>query len=134
MEDYLKGAENQHRSASVDVETMIVTMNHVTQFDNGEKKYMKTIVDLSGETKADILLNAATNYLIQVLRSRAIKPNKPSEIKEDVAMRPCDYPASKGGGKVDPKVAAQRAAVKMSPEARAELILELQKMNKEEKK
>ena len=132
MEDYLKGAENQHRSASV--KGKVVTMNHVTKFDNGEQKYMKTVVDLSGETDEDIYLNAATNYLIQVLRPRAIKPNKPSEIKEDVAMRPCDYPASKGGGKVDPKVAAQRAAVKMSPEARAELILELQKMNKEEKK
>lgn len=127
MEDYLKGAENQHRSASV--KGKVVTMNHVTKFGNGEKKYMKTIIDLSNESEGDILLNAATNYLIQVLRPRAIKPSKPADIDETKKMRPCDYPASKGGGKVDPKVAAQRAAMKMSPEERAELIIELNAMN-----
>ena len=126
MEDYLKGAENQHRTSSV--VDQVVTLNHVTKFSNGEQKYMKTVVDLSGETSDDILLNAATNYLIQVLRPRAIKPNKPSEIKEDVAMRPCDYPASKGGGKADPNVVARRAAGKMSMEERAALIIELKEM------
>ena len=128
MQDYLKGAEDQHRTSSV--KGKVVTLNHVTKFSNGEQKYMTTIVDLSGESEEDIYLNAATNYLIQVLRPRAIKPNKPSEIEEDKAMRPCDYPASKGGGKVDPKVAAQRAALKMSPEERAAFIIELREMDK----
>ena len=128
MQDYLKGAEDQHRTSSV--KGKVVTLNHVTKFSNGEQKYMTTIVDLSGESEEDIYLNAATNYLIQVLRPRAIKPNKPSEIEEDKAMRPCDYPASKGGGKVDPKVAAQRAAKKMSPEERAAFIIELREMDK----
>ena len=93
MKDYLKGAEDQHKTASV--KGKVVTMNHVTLFDNGEKKYMKTIVDLSNESEEDILLNAATNYLIQVLRPRAIKPKKPTEIDETKVMRPCDFPASK---------------------------------------
>ena len=129
MEDYLKGAENQHRTASV--KGKVVTLNHVTLFSNGEKKYMKTIVDLSDESEEDIYLNAATNYLIQVLRPRAIKPNKPTEIDESKPMKPCDYPAGKGGGKVEPKVAAQRAALKMSPEERAAFIIELKEMNKQ---
>jgi len=128
MEDYLKGAENQHRTASV--KGKVVTLNHVTLFSNGEKKYMRTIVDLSDESEEDIYLNAATNYLIQVLRPRAIKPNKPNEIDESKSMKPCDYPVSKGGGKVEPKVAAQRAALKMSPEERAAFIIELKEMNK----
>ena len=128
MEDYLKGAGNQHRTASV--KGKVVTLNHVTQFSNGEKKYMKTIIDLSDESEEDIYLNAATNYLIQVLRPRAIKPNKPTEIDESKPMKPCDYPASKGGGKVEPKVAAQRAALKMSPEERTAFIIELKEMNK----
>jgi len=131
MEDYLKGAENQHRTASV--KGKVVTLNHVTLFDNGEKKYMKTAIDLSGETDEDILLNAATNYLIQVLRPRAIKPNKPTDIDESKSMKPCDYPASKGGGKADPEVVARRAALKMSPEARAALIIELQEVDKVKK-
>ena len=132
MEDYLKGVENQHRTSSV--KGKVVTLNHVTKFSNGEQKYMRTVIDLSGETEDDIHLNAATNYLIQVLRPRAIKPNKPTEIEEDKAMKPCDYPASKGGGKADPNVVARRAAKKMSPEDRAALISELREMEKEEKK
>jgi len=124
MKPYLKG-ESQPRTASVKGD--VVTIHHVTKFDNGQEMYMKTLVDLSRETSDDIKKNAAANYLIQVLRTRALKPNKPEAIDEDKAMRPCDYPATRATA--DPNVAARRAAKKLSPEERAELIIELNEMD-----
>ena len=95
MEAYLKGDPHPKTAK---VEGNIVTIKHVTEFNNGEKMYMTTKVDLSNETPSAIKINAAYNYLIQVLRPRAIKVVKPKDFDETKAYKPSDYPAGKGGG------------------------------------
>lgn len=94
MEKALQGT-TYPRTAKVVGDT--VTISHVTQLKDG-KHYMKTIIDLSGEDEDTIKVNAAYNLLIQVLRPRALKPFKSTDIDETKPLRPCDYPASGGGG------------------------------------
>lgn len=93
MDKWIDG-ESYARTASV--EGNIVTINHVTLLKDG-KHYMSTRVDLSNETMDSIKINAAYNYLIQVIRTRALKPHKSSDIDESKNYKPCDYPGNGGG-------------------------------------
>ena len=100
MEQYIKG-ESQKRITKVDVEKKIATISHVTQFANEDDRwYMDTVIDLSEESDEDILANAAMNYLIQVIRPKYLKANKPSEIDEKKVHKPKDYPSGRGTGVV----------------------------------
>jgi len=106
MEKYLKG-EKQHRTTKIDVETKVATISHVTLLDNGEQYYMDTIIDMSGESDADILANAAMNYLIQVIRPKGLKVKKASEIDEKKVHKPSDYPSGRGTGVQSPITATK---------------------------
>lgn len=94
MERWTKG---MNCPRTVTVEDDIVMIKHVTQLKDG-KFYMTTRVDLGSETSENIMVNAAYNMLIQDLRPRALKPHKSTEIDEDAALCPCDYPGNGGGG------------------------------------
>ena len=94
MEKAIQGV-TYPRTASVTGD--VVTIKHVTKLADG-KHYMTTKIDLSGENADEIKKNAAYNMLIQVIRPRALKPNKSTEIDETKTLRPCDYPASGGAG------------------------------------
>ena len=106
MEKYLKG-EKQHRTTKVDETKQIATISHVTLLDNGEQYYMDTIIDMSGESDADILANAAMNYLIQVIRPKGLKVKKASEIDEKKVHKPSDYPSGRGTGVQSPITATK---------------------------
>jgi len=93
MEKVIDG-ESYARTATVEGD--IVTISHVTLLKDG-KFYMSTKVDLSSETEVSKKINAAYNYLIQVIRTRALKPHKSSDIDEDKNYKPCDYPGNGGG-------------------------------------
>lgn len=93
MEKWTKGMKCPR---SVVVQGQVVKIKHVTQLKDG-KYYMTTIVDLSGESGNDIMINAAYNMLIQDLRPRALKPLKSTEIDETKHLKPCDYPGNGGG-------------------------------------
>lgn len=93
MEKWTKGMKCPR---TVTVAGDMVTIKHVTQLKDG-KFYMKTRVDLSMEKQDDIKINAAYNYLIQDLRPRALKSHKSTDIDENKAYRPIDYPANGGG-------------------------------------
>lgn len=122
MEKVIKG-ESYPRTASVDVEAMIVTIKHVSRLVDGDH-YLTTKIGLKGEGMDDILKNAGYNYLIQVVRTRALKPHKASEVDETKVYRPCDYPATGGAG-VDKRERSIRVLTEIGVERkRAEYLID----------
>lgn len=100
MEKALTGEVDGKKAAyprTASIKDNVVTIKHVTKLADGNH-YMTTKVDLSGEDGDDIMVNAAYNYLIQVIRTRALKPHKSTDIDETKVYRPCDYPATGGAG------------------------------------
>ena len=93
MERWIKD-ESYPRTVKVEGDTVII--DHVTLLKDG-KHYMSTRVDMSDETIESKKINAAYNYLIQVIRPRALKKCRSSEIKEGHNYKPSDYPANGGG-------------------------------------
>ena len=91
-----KWIEGNTYARTVLVQDDIVLIKHVTLLKDG-KHYMTTRIDLSNESDDDIKVNAAYNMLIQVIRPRALKPHKSTEIDEMKDFRPCDYPGNGGG-------------------------------------
>ena len=122
MEKVIKG-ESYPRTASVDVKTKIVTIKHVSRLVDGDH-YLTTKVGLDGEDEADILKNGAYNYLIQDIRTRALKPYKSTDIDEDKVYRPCDYPATGGAG-IDKRERSIRVLTEIGVEReRAEYLID----------
>ena len=95
MEKWVQGV-TYARTASVTGD--VVTINHVSLLKDG-KHYMQTKVNLANLSKDELKRHAAYNVLIQVIRPRALKPFKSTQIDEAKVLDPCDYPGGHGGGK-----------------------------------